>query len=393
MWCPVFFWSASLVMTAPSDILWGRYKEWEGPWFRGSAFLKLPDDPSQAFKRVYVSSKSEGGFDSINMYDKCTISIGISQACETPWFLTSKLIGAIASKDEGLLAPLQPALDASNAVFRKTQRGRWRFHFLDSRGEVDAGAEQKQLFLLHSSGKRGSWDDESKAHAKLWAASMANMLVQPGAQDAQIVWASRRIEQYAMREARKILFDDAPDEGWVGAMRAAYLSFALNIPATANKMLVAAFKTAPGAKWNPEWCTHILRHMVFKSKVAIWPHRYDAVRKSVELLYAGVDLPDTSEDLEAWNADMGLEPKTSWERICEEDPYEQDVPTFTTTKEVQTHLLDLGYDLGPWGADGRMGTKTRDAIITFQRLNTLAADGIVGPATRAALQASWEATN
>ena len=373
-------------MTTAADIGWGRYKGYRGPFFRGSQWLKLHANPSPDFKRVYISSSSEGGYDSINMYDKCTVSIGMNQACETPWFLTTKLIAAIAEAQPALLDPLKPALDASNAVFKRTSRGRWRFHFLDHRGEVDAGAEQKGLFLLNSDGTKGSWDDESKAHGKLWAACLANMLVQPLAKEVQVAWSAKRIAQYAMPKAKKVLFDGSADEGWVGAMRAGYLSYALNIPTKADKMLQLALTDAPGAKWSPEWCTHIFRVMTFKSGVGIWPHRYNAIRKHLAQLY-GIDLPDGSKELDAWKADMGLEPKTSWERIIDEDLYEADgeEPPFTTTKEIQQFLIDQGYDLGPWGADGRSGAKTEDAVMTFQSTHQLGADGIVGPQPRQAM--------
>lgn len=377
-------------MTMPADIAWGAYSSYEGPFFRGTTPLRLPANPSQAMKRVYVSSSTEGLLDSINMYDKCSLSIGVSQACETPWFLTSMLVGAIAEKDLGLLAPLAPALAASNAEFKQTARGKWRFHFKDDRGEVDAGAEQKALFLLHSDGTKGTWDAASKAHGKLWAASMANMLVQPEAIEAQVEWVASRATLYAMPEAKKTLFDGAADDGWVGALRAAYLSYALNIPVKANEMLKLGVATAPGQKWSPDWCTHILQVMTFRANVAIWPHRYNAIRPHLEKLY-GIDIPDSSTALKAWQADMGLH-DTSEEDLYEEEPEAMGKePTFTTTKEIQKFLLDQGYDLGPWGADGKMGAKTQNAVRTFQRLNKLTADGVVGRQTRAKMLEIWRA--
>ena len=68
-------------------------------------------------------------------------------------------------------------------------------------------------------------------------------------------------------------------------------------------------------------------------------------------------------------------------------------PTFSTVSEVQVELLAEGYDLGPSGADGRMGPKTTDAIRSFQRDNGLESDGIVGPKTKAVLAAKWQARN
>ena len=51
-------------------------------------------------------------------------------------------------------------------------------------------------------------------------------------------------------------------------------------------------------------------------------------------------------------------------------------------------LLQLALDragFGELGLDGIFGTKTKNAVLRFQSLNGLAADGIVGPATHRAL--------
>ena len=52
-------------------------------------------------------------------------------------------------------------------------------------------------------------------------------------------------------------------------------------------------------------------------------------------------------------------------------------------KSVQQKLIQWGYLSG--SADGRYGEKTRAAVAAFQRKNSLAADGRVGPATAAAM--------
>lgn len=55
---------------------------------------------------------------------------------------------------------------------------------------------------------------------------------------------------------------------------------------------------------------------------------------------------------------------------------------------VQTRLIELGYDLSPYGADGKFGSKTEEAVKAFQRANGLKADGIVGQQTYAALESA-----
>ena len=59
---------------------------------------------------------------------------------------------------------------------------------------------------------------------------------------------------------------------------------------------------------------------------------------------------------------------------------------------LQTKLIQRGYDLSPYGADGQFGKKTEEAVKAFQRDNVdesgnpLTVDGICGPRTWAALE-------
>jgi hypothetical protein len=53
---------------------------------------------------------------------------------------------------------------------------------------------------------------------------------------------------------------------------------------------------------------------------------------------------------------------------------------------LQQELIDLGYDLSPWGADGDFGNQTYNAVVAFQQTRGLSpADGVPGPETRAAM--------
>ena len=56
--------------------------------------------------------------------------------------------------------------------------------------------------------------------------------------------------------------------------------------------------------------------------------------------------------------------------------------------ECQEDLIKLGYDVGPTGADGKFGKNTEAAVKAFQKDQGLTVDGIVGPATWAALDAA-----
>jgi murein L,D-transpeptidase YcbB/YkuD len=55
---------------------------------------------------------------------------------------------------------------------------------------------------------------------------------------------------------------------------------------------------------------------------------------------------------------------------------------------AQTELLQRGYDLGSYGADGKFGQKTFDAVKAFQRDWGLAEDGIIGEKTWAMLEST-----
>ena len=57
---------------------------------------------------------------------------------------------------------------------------------------------------------------------------------------------------------------------------------------------------------------------------------------------------------------------------------------------LQTKLLNRGYQLPKYGADGSFGNETMAAVKQFQQDNGLAADGIVGPNTWSMLEASPE---
>lgn len=55
-------------------------------------------------------------------------------------------------------------------------------------------------------------------------------------------------------------------------------------------------------------------------------------------------------------------------------------------KLAQELLMKKGYSLAPYGADGKFGNKTENAVRAFQRDTGLGVDGIVGPKTWKALE-------
>ena len=87
-----------------------------------------------------------------------------------------------------------------------------------------------------------------------------------------------------------------------------------------------------------------------------------------------------------------------WTHFAIPNGMDGDVPVPTPTKptirkgstgtyvvECQNDLIQLGYDLSPYGADGKFGGKTETAVKNFQKDHELTSDGIVGPMTWDAL--------
>lgn len=62
-------------------------------------------------------------------------------------------------------------------------------------------------------------------------------------------------------------------------------------------------------------------------------------------------------------------------------------------KELQGYLIQLGYDCGSWGDDGDFGDSTEHAVQEFQKKNKLAADGVYGEKTHAALLNALDAVD
>ena len=62
-------------------------------------------------------------------------------------------------------------------------------------------------------------------------------------------------------------------------------------------------------------------------------------------------------------------------------------------KELQQNLIKLGYDCGPYKADGDFGADTETALKKFQQDHNLAADGEYGPKTSAAMKQALAGTS
>lgn len=359
----------------PSEIGWSRYKDFEGPFSRGTVPYSMPSDPNPSDRIMAVITATEGGrWNAVNMYDVCIFTVGLIQWCEGSYYLVSDMLGEVFENDFRLLEPMAEVMEDSGVQFHKNSKGRYRFHFRDERGEVDRRQEQRQLYLLNSSGKRGTWDEASKLHARKWAASAVNLFAQPETLAIQREYTVRRLRGFALPFARGYI-NRAPDTEVGQAFVAAYLSYAANNPTWANNNLQAAVQATKAEEWTTDWLVDVLRQLTHGPRVHIYPHRYNAIRPVLESLY-DVQLPDTAQLLQ------------------------QDLEEFMPITQVQQILVALGYNLGPYGPnedgiDGvyKKGGKTYQAIMDFQEAHGIEEDeedqlGWVGDDTALALRAA-----
>ncbi len=332
-------------MTDVKDIGWGRYKNYEGPYYRGRVKFDIPSSPTREDKILAVITATEGGtWDSINMYDRCILTSGLIQWCEAGQYSVSDMLGAVADTHPSIIfAELGNLMAETGVEFKKNDRGRWRFFFEDERGEVDRKEEQQQLFLGESDGTIGSWDDYSKQTAKEWAAAVSCVWEHKMAQKIQKQFTVSRLGWFAMPFSKHLL-KQLPDTRVGRAFEAAFLSFAANNPRRADKHLRLAMESTTEL-WTPKWFEHVMKEMTFGPSIAIYPDRYNKIRPVLEQLY-GVDLPDFADDMHS------LKKLGGW------------VPV--STVELQRGLEALGYDIGESGADGVFGKLTKAAVVDFQ---------------------------
>lgn len=350
-----------------SQIKWGAYSVYEGPYFPGVIPYRVPEAPDFQDKLLRSVTATEGGsYDAINMYDSCIISVGIIQLCEK-LFKVTDLLGACAASELATIKDVLSQLPVP-ADLRKNQRNQWRLVFSDGRGEVDTPDKMRALYLGGATGQKGSFSEGQKAHAREVAAAFASMWDSPGMRAAQVAYLKPTLTSYVMAKTRQVLFADPSEDGMVGALKAAVVSYSANSPVEADKRFQAAVQDPKWAGASPEGNFVLaMKSMVFGSQIAIWPGRYAKIQPVIEQLF-GVDLP-TLQDLAG--------PSDSPSSVNDE---------LNTVKGIQQLLLSQGYDLGPAGADGVSGPKTKEAVISFQCKHGLYPDGIVGPQTRGAME-------
>lgn len=318
----------------PDKIGWSAYSSYEGPFFGGMQRFVLPAQPDESDRILAVITAAEGGhYDAINMYDRGIVSVGIIQWIEAGQYSVSGMLGKVIEDcgEDAVMVPLKPAMDLVGCTFKKNAQGHWRFFFNDNKGEVDS-LDKTRILFLGCTGLKGSWTPEAKERAKTWAACIANVWVTEETRHSQNVYTRIRLPGFVLPESKAALFGPEPNDGWHGALRAAFMSFAINLPAVANAQVKAVVPTLPAdQKWSPDWCTAVLKQLVFGPNIAIYPVRYNGIRPVLEHLW-GVTLPATAKDLAAW--------KPGFEPVPTPDPEPTPVPTppSTTTSVVQPSL-------------------------------------------------------
>jgi hypothetical protein len=287
-------------LVTPDDVRWMTYGNYEGPIYVGKHRYVLPPNASVREKFLKIITSAEGDrYDAVNMYDRAGVSLGLIQWSEIGTFNATRLLGKVCVRagERTVAGPLAPAMALSNASFKQNHEGKWRF-FVDD-VEVQS-PDQLRSMLCGCSGMKGTWgaiDSEQRVRAKTWAAGFANVWNNAVAREVQVELATAEMINYAFGASRKTMFGDVAEvlsAGIVGATRAIYLMYAINLPAVADSMCQRAVAITGAEKWSYEWCMDVIGELVHGPSISIYVHRYNAAKSTVESLF-NVSLPDVND--------------------------------------------------------------------------------------------------
>lgn len=326
------------------NVLWGSYQKFEGPWCRGVHPFVLSGSPTDNEKILAVITATEGGaYDAVNMYDMCLWTVGIIQWCNAaPQLSVDDMLGRAVEIDPFCIKPLAELALERAYTFKKVG-GKYRF---ERGGNVVVTAEdQKSLYFLNSRGAKGTWDAASKQWARRWCEASARVWESSDARKAQLEYTAQRVQSFAYGAGRTLL-SQMPNTNIGQAWRAMYLSFAANNPVKAAQAVAAVVDDRSSTPWTEAWLNEMAYSLVTRPGISIYPSRYNKIRPVIEWMY-GINLPDYADELAAWSKHRFNG------RWCE-------------PIEIQRALLALGYDIGPSGADGVIGARTRAAIRLFE---------------------------
>ena len=322
-------------------IVRAEYGGYAGLMHRGTTPYRATPSSEPLHKLVSVTCVTEGGtFEAANTYDRCVISLGLIQLC-----------GAIGNLFPLMRSILEQLPAEALKPLRDWER-KYQVHFLASLAPSSQNVMAMRLFGC--GGRVGDWTEESYQRVEELLEAICPILGHPLARRIQLDLVASTILNYVMPDTHRILFQDLPSDGWIGALQAAVVSFSANLPAVADRHFRAYVSENGPIRAERDYVAGAIEAMTNRPKIAIYPHRRTAILPEIERLY-GVRFKTTPPP----------------------------PPTSFSTQELQSRLLRLGYDPGP--VDGIAGRKTREAVMAFQRKVGLTADGIVGPKTFSAL--------
>lgn len=258
---------------------WGEYGGFEGPFCWGSKTLPIVANPTWNDNLLRVISATEGHYDSVNMYDKCIVSVGCVQwgeACNNG--SVTRLIKEVAQQ--------LPTLVYQNFTGLP---GGWNQHTgtfveLPSQKQITNPELMRKIYLGGSSGAKGAWTDPQKTAAKKWCLAFARLFQNDKACEIQRDYSARELEKYKGKVAKEVLWDGT-EGAYQDALRLIYMSYSANLPSTTEKYLKLGLQSATEKgfeKWSPEWLWELVESWRSKAKVGIWPGRYSKIKPVIE---------------------------------------------------------------------------------------------------------------
>lgn len=320
-------------------VSWGKYRSLSGPFTHGDVPVL-----NEMCAEIRVIAATEGGsWNAVNMYDAGIISVGCLQVIENRLGYVSSLFQEFVKK----------GVDVNRYLYDSVGI---RFN-ADGRFVLDKSTDPRYVWLLGSDQK--SWSSEQTEHATKCCQAMAKTLGLPLAVEAQRNWIRKGfLSRFFFSGDAEQLVREYKDpnacERHQYAAYLCYLSFAVNLPAKAARML-SSYKSATKLPYGSvEWCRGMAQTLGYKSGIDIWPGRFRKIVVTIEQI-TGVDLADVEQEPEK----LGV-----------------------SIKRVQEILNKLGASLV---VDGIYGKMTKRAVKDFQKQFNLKVDGIVGPKTTLAL--------
>jgi hypothetical protein len=283
------------------NVLWGKYKEFEGPYYPGNIDYKLPEN-HDVWDRVLASvAATEGKMNSINMYDSCIVSAGIIQWCEKNFLGVTNLIDAFMKSNETKHTPILN--DAFKEIksfvgfmpFKKQSNGSWRF--VDKSNNIIDKEDEQRNFFLGCDGKKGSWNQRTFDLSKTWARCLAKFMSAQEMTEFQSNYTKEKIKTiYYHRDVRSII-EQISDQTIKELALCFYISFSANHPKFAKDNFISADARMLTKRGSKEWLLEVIKEMTFKNNIEIYPKRFEKVSMVLNKLYPAGIIPIKASDL------------------------------------------------------------------------------------------------